>query len=72
LRLLAHERTGEVIAQFDLLAGLHSGPITYKFAPDRKQFLVIAPAGHIGLGSRPDDYIIRLHHTRLSDVEAYP
>jgi quinoprotein glucose dehydrogenase len=58
-RLRAHDaRTGEVIAQFDLPAGLHAGPITYKLAPDRKQFLVIAPGGHIGLGSKPGDFII--------------
>jgi len=59
LRLRAHDaRTGEVITQFDLPAGLHAGPITYKLAPDRKQFLVIAPGGHIGLGSKLGDYII--------------
>jgi quinoprotein glucose dehydrogenase len=59
LRLRAHDaRTGEVIAQFDLPAGLHAGPITYKLAPDRKQFLVVAPGGHIMLGSRLGDYII--------------
>ena len=59
LRLRAHDaRTGEVIAQFDLPAGLHAGPITYKLATDRKQFLVIAPGGHVGLGSKLGDYII--------------
>jgi quinoprotein glucose dehydrogenase len=59
LRLRAHDaRTGAVIAQFDLPAGLHAGPITYKLAPDRKQFLVVAPGGHIMLGSRLGDYII--------------
>jgi quinoprotein glucose dehydrogenase len=59
LRLRAHDaRTGEVIMQFDLPAGLHAGPITYKLAHDRKQFLVIAPGGHIGLGSKLGDYII--------------
>ncbi|MGH9842767.1 MAG: pyrroloquinoline quinone-dependent dehydrogenase, partial [Blastocatellia bacterium] len=58
-RLRAHDaRTGEVIAQFDLPAGLHAGPITYKLAPDRKQFLVVAPGGHIGLGSKLGDYVI--------------
>ncbi|HEU0175058.1 MAG TPA: hypothetical protein VFV58_12435 [Blastocatellia bacterium] len=59
LRLRAHDaRTGEVVTQFDLPAGLHAGPITYKLAPDRKQFLVIAPGGHVGLGSKLGDYII--------------
>jgi glucose dehydrogenase len=59
LRLRAHDaRTGAVIAQFDLPAGLHAGPVTYKLAADRKQFLVIAPGGHIGLGSKLGDYVI--------------
>ncbi|MCI0388008.1 MAG: pyrroloquinoline quinone-dependent dehydrogenase [Acidobacteria bacterium] len=59
LRLRAHDaQTGETLAQFDLPAGLHAGPITYKLAPGRKQFLVIAPGGHIGLGSKLGDYII--------------
>ena len=49
LRLRAHDSlTGEVIAQFDLPAGLHAGPITYKLAPGRKQFLVVAPGGILG------------------------
>jgi quinoprotein glucose dehydrogenase len=58
-RLRAHDaRTGEVITQFDLPAGLHAGPITYKLAPGRKQFLVVAPGGHIMLGSKLGDYVI--------------
>jgi quinoprotein glucose dehydrogenase len=66
LRLRAHDaRTGEVVTQFDLPAGLHAGPITYKLAPDRKQFLVIAPGGHIGLGSKLGDYIIAY---KLTDI----
>jgi glucose dehydrogenase len=39
-------------------SGSHAGPITHKLAPDRKQFLVIAPGSHIDLGSRLGDYII--------------
>jgi quinoprotein glucose dehydrogenase len=59
LRLRAHDSsTGEVMAQFPLPAGLHAGPITYRLAQGRKQFLVIAPGGHIGLGSKLGDYII--------------
>jgi quinoprotein glucose dehydrogenase len=58
LRLRARgARTGEVITQFDLPAGLDDGQITFKLAPDREQFLVTAPGGHVGLGSRLGDYI---------------
>ena len=58
-RLRAHDaKTGEVLAQFELPAGLHAGPITYKLAPARKQFLLVAPGGHIGLGSKLGDYLI--------------
>jgi len=59
LHLLAHDvDSGAVVAQFPIPAGLHAGPITYKLRPDGKQFLVIAPGGHIGLGSKQGDYII--------------
>ena len=50
--------TGERIATFDLPAGLHAGPITYKLKPEGKQFLVVAPGGHIGIGSPLGDYVI--------------
>jgi quinoprotein glucose dehydrogenase len=57
LRLRAQDaRTGAVLAQFPLPAGLHAGPITYKTGG--KQFLVIAPGGHTGLGSKLGDYVI--------------
>ncbi|MEO8604185.1 MAG: pyrroloquinoline quinone-dependent dehydrogenase [bacterium] len=59
LHLRAHDvDSGAVVAQLDLPAGLHAGPITYKLRPDGKQFLVIAPGGHIGLGSKQGDYVI--------------
>ncbi len=59
LRLRAHDsRTGDVVASFDLPAGLHSGPITYGLRPDGKQYLVVAPGGHVGLGSKLGDYVI--------------
>jgi quinoprotein glucose dehydrogenase len=48
----------EVEFSFPLPAGLHAGPITYTLRPDGKQFLVVAPGGHIGLGSTLGDYII--------------
>ena len=51
-------QTGKVLTAFDLPAGLHAGPITYKIRPDGKQYLVVAPGGHIGLGSKLGDYII--------------
>jgi quinoprotein glucose dehydrogenase len=58
LRLRAHDAdTGEVIATFDIPAGLHAGPITYTRA-DGKQILVIAPGGHVGIGSKLGDYVI--------------
>jgi quinoprotein glucose dehydrogenase len=59
LRLRAHDsRTGEILATFDLPAGLHAGPITYKLRPGGKQYLLVAPGGHIGLGSKLGDYVI--------------
>ena len=32
--------------------------MTYKLRPDGKQYLVIAPGGHVGLGSKLGDYVI--------------
>ncbi len=59
LSLRAHDvETGEVVARFELPAGLHAGPITYKLRPDAKQYLVIAPGGHAGLDSKQGDYVI--------------
>jgi len=59
LVLRAHDAaTGEVLARFALPAGLHAGPVTYKLRPDGKQFLVIAPGGHIGKGSALGDSVI--------------
>ena len=58
-RLRAHDvETGELLAHFELPAGLHAGPISYKLRPDGAQYLVIAPGGHIGLGSKLGDYVI--------------
>jgi quinoprotein glucose dehydrogenase len=50
--------TGERIASFELPAGLHAGPISYKLKPDGKQFLVVAPGGHVGIGSPLGDYVM--------------
>ncbi len=50
--------TGRLITTFALPAGLHAGPITYKLRPDGKQFVVIAPGGHIGIGSKQGGYVI--------------
>lgn len=59
LALRAHDvETGEVLARFELPAGLHARPISYKLRGDSKQYLVIAPGGHIGLGSKQGDYVI--------------
>lgn len=58
-RLRAYNaRTGEVLATFDLPAGLHTGPITYKLTSSGKQHLVVAPGGHTMLGSKLGDYVI--------------
>jgi quinoprotein glucose dehydrogenase len=59
LKLRAHDAdTGAILATFELPAGLHAGPVTYKLRPDGKQYLVIAPGGHQRLGSRLGDYVI--------------
>jgi quinoprotein glucose dehydrogenase len=50
--------SGARIAAFELPAGLHAGPISYRLRPDGRQFLVVAPGGHIGLGSPLGDYVI--------------
>ncbi len=50
--------TGERITTFELPAGLHAGPITYRLRADAAQFLVVAPGGHVGLGSELGDYVI--------------
>jgi quinoprotein glucose dehydrogenase len=50
--------SGERIATFELPAGLHAGPITYKLREGGKQFLVIAPGGHVGVDSPLGDYVI--------------
>jgi len=50
--------SGERIATFDLPAGLHAGPISYKLRDGGKQFLVIAPGGHIGVGSKLGGHVI--------------
>jgi quinoprotein glucose dehydrogenase len=50
--------TGERIATFPLPAGLHAGPIAYRVRPDGKQFLVVAPGGHVGIGSPLGDSVI--------------
>jgi len=50
--------SGERIATFDLPAGLHAGPITYKLRANAKQFLVVAPGGHIGVDSPLGDHVI--------------
>ncbi len=59
LVLRAHDAaTGAVLARFALPAGLHAGPITYKLREGGKQYLVIAPGGHVGKGSVLGDYVI--------------
>jgi quinoprotein glucose dehydrogenase len=50
--------TGDVIARFDLPAGLHAGPVSYRIGPGGKQYLVVAPGGHVIVGSKLGDYVI--------------
>jgi quinoprotein glucose dehydrogenase len=50
--------TGELVASFELPAGLHAGPIAYRPRAGAKQFIVVAPGGHIGLDSTLGDYVM--------------
>ena len=50
--------TGAVLASFALPAALHAGPITYKLGRGHKQFLAVAPGGHVTLGTKLGDYVI--------------
>jgi quinoprotein glucose dehydrogenase len=50
--------TGERLATFALPAGLHAGPISYRVRDGGRQFLVIAPGGHVGIGSPLGDWVI--------------
>lgn len=50
--------TGERITTFNLPAGLHAGPISYRLEPNGKQFLVVAPGGHIGKGSPLGGHVV--------------
>jgi quinoprotein glucose dehydrogenase len=65
-------QTGARIATFDLPAGLHAGPISYKLAPDGKQFLVVAPGGHPFAGSPRGDYVIAYTLPDTAPVSASP
>jgi quinoprotein glucose dehydrogenase len=57
-RLYAYDATnGNVIARFNLPAGLHAGPITFKLK-NGTQYLVVAPGGHSYAASKAGDYII--------------
>jgi quinoprotein glucose dehydrogenase len=57
--LRAHDaETGARMTTFDLPAGLHAGPISYRLRPEGRQFLVVAPGGHIGIGSPLGDHVI--------------
>jgi quinoprotein glucose dehydrogenase len=50
--------SGERITTFELPAGLHAGPISYKLRDGGKQFIVVAPGGHVGIGSPLGDHVI--------------
>ena len=58
LRLRVHDvRTGAVVHQIPLPAGLHAGPISYRIG-DGPQWIAIAAGGHPALGSKLGDYVI--------------
>jgi quinoprotein glucose dehydrogenase len=48
--------TGEIAATFDLPAGLHGGPMTYRIG--QTQYLVVAPGGHAGMDSKLGGWVI--------------
>jgi quinoprotein glucose dehydrogenase len=59
--------SGEVLATFDLPAGLNAGPMTYRVKADGPQYLVVAPGGHVNLGSKLGDYVIAYTLTKGGD-----
>jgi quinoprotein glucose dehydrogenase len=50
--------SGQLVTTFALPSGLHAGPISYRVRPHGPQLLVIAPGGHIGVGSPLGDHVI--------------
>ncbi len=64
--------TGDLLAKFGLPAGLHAGPITYKLAPDHKQFLVVAPGGHVMLDTKLGDFVIAYTLPDPKEEPAHP
>jgi quinoprotein glucose dehydrogenase len=50
--------TGRLLTTFELPAGLHAGPITYKLRPDGRQYVVVAPGGHVGISSPLGGHVI--------------
>ncbi len=49
--------SGELVAHFELPAGLHAGPISVRRPSDGRQLLILAPGGHVGVGSPMGDWI---------------
>ena len=57
-RLYVHDvENGREIASFELPAGLHAGPVSYRTRADGPQYLVVAPGGHVGMGSPLGDWV---------------
>jgi quinoprotein glucose dehydrogenase len=50
--------SGALLATFPLPAGLHAGPISVRARPGGPQLLIVAPGGHVGIGSPLGDYVI--------------
>jgi quinoprotein glucose dehydrogenase len=61
--------TGALVTTFELPAGLHAGAISYRLRPDGPQLLVIAPGGHVGIGSPLGDFVMAYE---LGDAAAVP
>ena len=59
--------TGELVTAMDLPAGLHAGPISYAL-DDGRQVLLVAPGGHIGIGSPLGDWVIAYALPSAGDV----
>lgn len=50
--------TGEKLWESSLPAGGQAIPVTYRLAPERKQYVAIAAGGHFALGTRRGDYVV--------------
>src|SRR5689334_14226596 len=61
---------GKLLAAFELPAGLHSRPMTYRIG--QTQYLIVAPGGHAGLGSKLGGFVIAYTLQPLSSAITQP